>query len=178
MATTKPLLYLIYTHPFYLIQQHPSPTAMQSTAFAPPAPLRIASATRTSFLCDESPVAPAPTAVPHPSAARITASAGADDKGDKKGLFSRLKESILRPIVTVPGGGQGGDLLECTFCKGAGRNDCDACRGSGKDALGTCMMCDGKTSLTCTVCEGVGTVDRIRRGGTDDSNEYTVRKKR
>lgn len=96
----------------------------------------------------------------------------------KKGLFARMKENILRPLVTVPGGGQGGDLLECVFCKGKGVNDCDGCQGSGKDAMGTCFMCEGKTYLTCTVCEGVGTVDRIRRGGTDDRNEFTIKKKR
>lgn len=102
----------------------------------------------------------------------------ADQKGKGKGFFGKLKETIMRPIVTVPGGGQGGDLLECVFCKGSGINDCDACKGSGKDALGTCFMCEGKTSIKCTVCEGVGTVDRIRRGGTDDRNEYVVNRKK
>lgn len=95
-----------------------------------------------------------------------------------KGLFGRFKDAIMKPIVTVPGGGTGDDLLECIFCKGSGFNDCDACRGSGKDALGTCMMCDGKCYLKCTVCSGVGAVDRIRRGGTDDQNEYIIKRKR
>lgn len=95
----------------------------------------------------------------------------------KKGLFGKLKEQLWKPIVTVPGGGGRGDLLECVFCKGTGECDCDACKGSGKDALGTCLMCDGKTRLTCTVCSGIGAVDRIRRGGTDDRNTYTTKEK-
>lgn len=93
-----------------------------------------------------------------------------------KGFFGKLKETILRPVVTVPGGGTGGDLLECVFCKGSGVCDCDACQGTGKDSLGECLMCQGKNTLTCTVCSGIGTVDRIRRGGTDDRNEYTIKK--
>lgn len=96
----------------------------------------------------------------------------------KKGFFGKLRENLLRPIVTVPGSGGKGDLLECIFCKGSGINECDACKGSGKDALGQCLMCDGKTSLTCTVCNGVGMVDRIRRGGTDDRNEYVIKGKK
>lgn len=103
---------------------------------------------------------------------QILSAADNGKRKPKKGLFGRLKDSILRPIVTVPGGGKGGDLMECVFCKGSGYNDCDACKGSGKDSLGTCLMCGGKTYLECTVCRGVGTVDRIRRGGTDDSNQY------
>lgn len=95
----------------------------------------------------------------------------------KKGLFGKLKEQLFKPLVTVPGGGGRGDLLNCVFCSGTGTCDCDACKGTGKDVLGTCMMCDGKTSLTCTVCNGVGAVDRIRRGGTDDSNEYMTKEK-
>lgn len=96
----------------------------------------------------------------------------------KKGLFGRLSNTFLRPLVAVPGGGKDGELFECVFCKGSGVCDCDACRGTGKDALGTCLMCDGKMSLTCTVCSGVGTVDCIRRGGTDDNNDFLTRKQR
>lgn len=95
----------------------------------------------------------------------------------KTGLFGRIRNSILKPLVSVPGGGKGKDLFECVFCKGSGFCDCDACRGTGKDAMGTCLMCSGKTSLMCTVCSGIGTVDLIRRGGTDDSNQYITKKK-
>lgn len=102
----------------------------------------------------------------------------ANSQQKKKGFFGRLTENILRPIVTVPGGGKGGDLLDCVFCKGSGVRDCDACKGTGKDALGMCFMCEGKTQLKCAVCNGVGKVDRIRRGGTDDRNEYTVKKRK
>lgn len=112
---------------------------------------------------------------------QIICAAGKADKGKRKpapkGLFGRLKEALLRPIVTVPGSG-GGDLVGCVFCKGSGFNDCDGCKGSGKDSLGTCLMCGGKTYLECTVCRGVGTVDRVRRGGTDDSNQYVVKNQR
>lgn len=95
----------------------------------------------------------------------------------KKGLFGRLKDSVLKTLVTVPGGGTANsELIECVFCTGSGICNCDACKGTGKDALGTCLMCDGKTHLTCTVCCGVGTVDRIRRGGTDDRKEFVVKK--
>lgn len=90
----------------------------------------------------------------------------------KKGFFAKLKQSVLRPLVSVPGSGGSGKLLECVFCTGTGKCDCDACKGTGKDALGTCLMCDGRTVLTCTVCNGIGAVDRIRRGGTDDGNQY------
>lgn len=95
----------------------------------------------------------------------------------KKGFLGKLKEQLWKPLVTVPGGGGKGELLECVFCKGTGSCDCDACKGTGKDTLGVCMMCDGKTSLTCAVCNGVGAVDRIRRGGTDDRNTYTTKEK-
>lgn len=70
------------------------------------------------------------------------------------------------------GGGREGDLVDCVFCIGNGYNDCDACKGSGRDSLDTCLMCSGKTYLECTVCRGVGTVDRIRRGETDDSGQF------
>lgn len=100
-------------------------------------------------------------------------------KGEKKGLFGRLKDAVLRPIVTVAGGsGSNYELVDCVFCKGSGFNDCDACKGSGKDSLGTCLMCGGKTYLECTVCRGVGTVDRVRRGGTDDSGQYLLKNKK
>lgn len=100
------------------------------------------------------------------------------DDESKKGFFGKLKERIMRPIVTVPGGGGTGDLLECVFCSGSGKCDCDACKGSGRDARGTCLMCNGKTKLTCTVCNGFGAVDRIRRGGTDDRNTYFSKNKK
>ncbi|PXF47443.1 hypothetical protein BWQ96_02774 [Gracilariopsis chorda] len=100
------------------------------------------------------------------------------NNAENKGFFRKLKDTILRPIVTVPGGGDGRELIDCVFCKGSGFCDCDACKGSGKDALGTCFMCEGKTYIKCTVCQGVGTVDRIRRGGTDDKNEFVVKKKK
>lgn len=99
------------------------------------------------------------------------------EKQPKKGFLNKLREKIWKPIVTVPGSGGRGDLLECVFCDGTGACDCDACQGSGKDALGTCFMCNGKTTLTCTVCSGIGVVDRIRRGGTDGRNKYTVKRK-
>lgn len=107
----------------------------------------------------------------------VAMSSDSKDTSKKRGLFGRIKEAVLRPIVTVPGGGIGGALIECVFCKGSGMCDCDGCNGSGKDAMGPCLMCDGKTRLECTVCSGVGTVDRVRRGGTDDKNEYTLKKK-
>lgn len=94
----------------------------------------------------------------------------------EKGFFGKLKESILRPIVSVPGSKPNAKIYECVFCKGSGVCNCDACKGSGKDTLGTCLMCGGKTSLTCTVCLGVGMVDIIRRGGTDDSNTFIKKK--
>lgn len=95
----------------------------------------------------------------------------------KKGLFGKLREQLWKPFVAVPGSGGRGDLLECVFCSGSGTCDCDACKGTGKDALGTCFMCSGKTTLTCTVCSGVGAVDNVRRGGTDDKNNYTKKQK-
>lgn len=109
---------------------------------------------------------------------RSAADGPSKNSKESKGLFGRMKDAVLRKIVTVPGGGKGGDLISCVFCKGTGFNDCDACKGTGKDSLGTCLMCDGKTYLECTVCRGVGMVDRIRRGGTDDAGEYIVSRKK
>lgn len=94
------------------------------------------------------------------------------------GLFEKLKKAVLSPLVSVPGSGAKGDVIDCVFCNGTGVNDCTGCNGEGVDALGTCMMCNGKTYLTCTVCSGVGTVDKIRRGGTDDNNQYTANRKK
>jgi hypothetical protein len=88
-----------------------------------------------------------------------------------KGLFGRLRDAILKPIVAVPGSGAEGSLVKCPFCQ-TGTQDCDGCKGSGKDAMGVCLMCSGKGQLKCAVCEGVGMVDRVRRGGTDDRNQY------
>lgn len=31
--------------------------------------------------------------------------------------------------------------------------------------------------VECHVCSGVGLVDRVRRGGTDDRNEYVPKRK-
>lgn len=101
--------------------------------------------------------------------------AGGNGGAGGKGLLGRLREGILKPLVTVPGSGAKGDLLDCPFCT-KGKNECTGCKGTGKDPLGTCLMCDGKTKLTCTVCDGVGMVDRIRRGGTDGRGEYLGKK--
>lgn len=110
---------------------------------------------------------------------RTVVSMSKDKDGQQKGFFGKIKESIMRPLVSVPGGSsKSADLLECVFCSGKGRCDCDACKGSGKDSLGTCFMCNGKTSLTCTVCNGFGAVDRIRRGGTDDSSSFFKKDKK
>lgn len=97
-----------------------------------------------------------------------------------KGLFGKLKDDLLRRIVTVPGGGGDPDkeLIECVFCEGVGKIECDGCNGTGIDVLGsTCLMCDGKKVLTCPVCNGVGMVDRVRRGGTDDEKQFVVKGK-
>lgn len=90
----------------------------------------------------------------------------------RSGLFGKMRDALLRPIVTVPGSGAKGALVDCPFCKTTGKNDCTGCRGTGSDPMGKCLMCDGKKKLTCTVCDGVGLVDRIRRGGTDGKGEY------
>lgn len=90
----------------------------------------------------------------------------------KPGLFGKMRDALLRPIVTVPGSGAKGDLVDCPFCETSGKNDCSGCRGTGNDPMGKCLMCDGKKKLTCTVCDGVGLVDRIRRGGTDGKGQY------
>jgi hypothetical protein len=100
----------------------------------------------------------------------------ADAPKPKDGFFGQLRKRILRPLVTVPGSGARGDLVDCVFCGTTGKNDCTGCNGTGKDPLGSCLMCDGKTKLTCTVCNGVGLVDRIRRGGTDDKGEFLAKK--
>lgn len=93
------------------------------------------------------------------------------------GFFGKIRESILKPIVAVPGSQGTGALYDCVFCEASGFQKCDGCQGSGTDSLGKCLMCNGKGSLKCTVCKGVGVVDRIRRGGTDDKNEYLAKKK-
>lgn len=93
----------------------------------------------------------------------------------KKGLFGKLRDAVLRPIVSVPGAQGNGELLDCVFCEASGYQSCTGCNGSGKDALGRCLMCEGAGNLKCNVCSGVGIVDRIRRGGTDDKNEYVVK---
>eukprot|EP00171_Calliarthron_tuberculosum_P014230 IDg14230t1 len=61
-----------------------------------------------------------------------------------RGLFGKLRDAVLRPIVSVPGSEGRGDLLDCVFCKSTGRNDCEGCAGCGTDALGKCLMCDGR----------------------------------
>lgn len=105
---------------------------------------------------------------------------GNGPESNNKGLFAKLKEDLLRRIVTVPGGGDPDkELIECVFCDGSGQIDCDGCNGTGIDVLGsTCLMCDGKKHLTCPVCNGVGMVDRVRRGGTDDRKEFVVKQKK
>lgn len=90
----------------------------------------------------------------------------AEDPAPKsgRGLFGRLRDTVLRPIVTVKGSGASGDLIDCPFCSKSerkGKNACSGCRGTGKDTLGTCLMCDGNAFLTCTVCDGVALVDRV-----------------
>lgn len=98
----------------------------------------------------------------------------AEKKKPDRGLFKKLRDAFLRPVVSVPGSGGSGELLDCVFCTATGTRDCSGCKGSGKDALGRCIMCDGAGALSCDVCSGVGLVDRVRRGGTDDRSEYTV----
>mmetsp|Transcript_5682 Transcript_5682/g.8008 ORF Transcript_5682/g.8008 Transcript_5682/m.8008 type:complete len:141 (+) Transcript_5682:111-533(+) len=83
------------------------------------------------------------------------------------GLWESLQKKLVRTTGT-----QNNSLEDCPFCEG-GTRPCDACKGKGTDALGTCLMCDGKRELLCAVCSGIGKVDVIRRGGTDDRNEYT-----
>ena len=95
----------------------------------------------------------------------------------KPGFLSKLRQGILKPIVAVPGSQGQGDVIDCVFCRGSGFQECSGCKGTGKDSLGTCYMCNGKASVKCTVCCGVGAVDRVRRGGTDDKNQYVVKNK-
>mmetsp|Transcript_24624 Transcript_24624/g.97250 ORF Transcript_24624/g.97250 Transcript_24624/m.97250 type:complete len:142 (-) Transcript_24624:922-1347(-) len=92
---------------------------------------------------------------------RVTTQAGLG------GLWENLQKKLVRTTGT-----ENDSLEDCPFCNG-GTRECDACKGSGKDKLGTCLMCDGKASLMCAVCSGIGKVDIIRRGGTDDRNEFT-----
>lgn len=127
----------------------------------------------------------APTALPRSSAARppLCTQRNAPSMLAKKepgggGFFKKMRDAVLRPVVMVPGSGGSGELLDCVFCKGCGTRDCSGCKGNGKDALGTCIMCDGAGVLSCDVCSGVGLVDKVRRGGTDDRNEYTIKGQR
>ncbi|KAJ8907566.1 hypothetical protein NDN08_007677 [Rhodosorus marinus] len=85
--------------------------------------------------------------------------------------LGKIWENFQKNLVRTTG--TNSDTLEdCPFCEG-GTRGCDACKGKGKDGLGQCLMCDGKGALLCAVCSGIGKVDIIRRGGTDDRNEYT-----
>ncbi len=89
--------------------------------------------------------------------ARIVASAKNNGKV-KKGILRGIRDTLLRPLVTVPGARGRGDLLDCTFCAGSGKIECSGCNRTGVDALNTtCIMCDGATTLMCDVCNGVGT---------------------
>lgn len=106
---------------------------------------------------------------------RVTPYAHAPEPEKKRGFFTNFRDAILRPIITVPGAAGRGDLMECVFCDGTGERECDACHGTGQDVFGTCIMCDGKGKLTCDVCSGVGLVDRVRRGGTDDKNDWVMK---
>lgn len=106
--------------------------------------------------------------------ARVTVAKAAGPK-KKGGFLKNLRDTILRPMVTVPGAEGRGELMDCVFCTGEGKRDCDGCSGTGLDFLGKCLMCDGKKKLVCDVCSGVGIVDRVRRGGTDDENDWVMK---
>lgn len=112
-----------------------------------------------------------------PARGVVVAHTGKGGRGRGGGPFRKLRDAILRPIVSVPGSNSNNDLIDCVFCEGTGRLDCDACNGTGKDALGVCMVCDGKGTLECHVCNGVGLVDRVRVGGTDDNRDWAVKNK-
>lgn len=151
-------------------EAHPSKSTMVATVARP----RSCFVLPGTFVCNNG---ASPTLVRLSSRpASVPLCMCAKSSKSKPGLFGRLRDTILRPIVTVPGSGAQGSLVDCPFCKTTGKNDCTGCKGTGKDPMGTCLMCDGKKMLTCTVCDGVGVVDRVRRGGTDGKGEYLGRK--
>jgi hypothetical protein len=114
----------------------------------------------------------------HPGTCAVRPAVYMTAKGEQdQGIFGRIRNAILRPFVAVPGSGGQGAVVKCPFCE-AGTQGCTGCNGTGKDAVGVCLMCEGVGQVTCAVCEGVGMVDRVRRGGTDDRNEYLGKAKR